>query len=85
MNVEELHEIAATAVEEREKFDYEINVCMGTGCLSQHSDKVKAAIEKEAAELREEVPRAPYGVHGIVRGGADGADGAGGDSLRARA
>jgi bidirectional [NiFe] hydrogenase diaphorase subunit len=49
MNVEELHEIAATAQEERAKFDYEINVCMGTGCLSQHSDKVKAAIEKEAA------------------------------------
>jgi NADH:ubiquinone oxidoreductase subunit E len=49
MNVEELQQIAATAVEEREKFDYEINVCMGTGCLSQHSDKVKAAIEKEAA------------------------------------
>ena len=41
MNVEELHEIAAAAIEEREKFDYEINVCMGTGCLSQHSDKVK--------------------------------------------
>ena len=48
MNVEELHEIAGTAVEEREKFDYEINVCMGTGCLSQHSDKVKAALEKAA-------------------------------------
>ena len=49
MNVEELHEIAAVAREERQKFDYEINVCMGTGCLSQHSDKVKAAIEKEVA------------------------------------
>ena len=48
MNSEELHDIAAAAVEEREKYDYQINVCMGTGCLSQHSDRVKAAIEKEA-------------------------------------
>src|SRR6201986_4234035 len=48
MNVEELQEIADAAVEEREKFDYQINVCMGTGCMSQHSDKVKAAIEKAA-------------------------------------
>jgi bidirectional [NiFe] hydrogenase diaphorase subunit len=49
MNQEELQQIAAAAHEERKHFDYEINVCMGTGCLSQHSDKVKAAIEKEAA------------------------------------
>ena len=49
MNQEELQQIAAAAHEEREKFDYEVNVCMGTGCLSQHSDQVKAAIEKEAA------------------------------------
>ena len=49
MNQEELQQIAAAARKTREKFDYEVNVCMGTGCLSQHSDRVKAAIEKEAA------------------------------------
>jgi bidirectional [NiFe] hydrogenase diaphorase subunit len=49
MNQEELQQIAAAAHAERKKFDYEVNVCMGTGCLSQHSDQVKAAIEKEAA------------------------------------
>ncbi|HKR28133.1 MAG TPA: NAD(P)H-dependent oxidoreductase subunit E, partial [Acidobacteriaceae bacterium] len=48
MNADELQQIASAAVEEREQFEYQVNVCMGTGCLSQHSDKVKAAIEKEA-------------------------------------
>ncbi|MGC2581475.1 MAG: NAD(P)H-dependent oxidoreductase subunit E, partial [Acidobacteriaceae bacterium] len=48
MNAEELEQIAATQVEERDQYEYQVNVCMGTGCLSQHSDRVKAAIEKEA-------------------------------------
>ena len=48
MNVEELQQIAAQAQEERDKFDYEVNVCMGTSCLSQHSDRIRDAIAKEA-------------------------------------
>jgi len=48
MNAEELEQIAESAREESAQFDYQVNVCMGTGCLSQHSDKVKAALEKEA-------------------------------------
>jgi bidirectional [NiFe] hydrogenase diaphorase subunit len=47
MNAEELEQIADEAREEEQQFDYQVNVCMGTGCLSQHSDHVKAALEKE--------------------------------------
>jgi bidirectional [NiFe] hydrogenase diaphorase subunit len=44
MNMEELEQIADTVRLEKEKFDHEINVCMGTGCLSQHSDQLKDAL-----------------------------------------
>jgi bidirectional [NiFe] hydrogenase diaphorase subunit len=44
MNIEELEQIADTVRLEKEKFDHEINVCMGTGCLSQHSDQLKDAL-----------------------------------------
>ena len=48
MNSEELQQIAEAVQHQHEQFDYEVNVCMGTGCLSQHSDKVKDALTKEA-------------------------------------
>jgi bidirectional [NiFe] hydrogenase diaphorase subunit len=44
MNLEDLEQIAETVRLENAKFDHEINVCMGTGCLSQHSDKLKEAL-----------------------------------------
>lgn len=44
MNLEELEQIAESVRLENAKFDHEINVCMGTGCLSQHSDKLKDAL-----------------------------------------
>ena len=50
MNAEELQQIVDGVHQEREKYDYEVNVCMGTGCMSQHSDKVKDALTKEAAD-----------------------------------
>jgi bidirectional [NiFe] hydrogenase diaphorase subunit len=50
MNLEELRQIAASAREEQAKFDYEINICMGTGCLSQHSDTIKDEVTKAVAE-----------------------------------
>jgi bidirectional [NiFe] hydrogenase diaphorase subunit len=34
---------------ENAKFDHEINVCMGTGCLSQHSDKLRDELTKAVA------------------------------------
>lgn len=49
MNGEELQQIASAAIEERENFSYAVNVCMGTGCLSQHSDRIRDALTKEAA------------------------------------
>jgi len=47
MTIEELDLIAEQTRTEFSKFDHEINVCMGTGCLSQHSDKLKDAISKQ--------------------------------------
>ena len=47
MTSEELQQIAETSVAERKEFDYELNVCMALGCMSQHSDKVKAALTEE--------------------------------------
>jgi bidirectional [NiFe] hydrogenase diaphorase subunit len=44
MNIEELGQIAESVRLENSKFDHEINVCMGTGCLSQHSDRLKDAL-----------------------------------------
>ncbi len=44
MNIEELGQIADSVRLENSKFDHEISVCMGTGCLSQHSDKLKDAL-----------------------------------------
>jgi bidirectional [NiFe] hydrogenase diaphorase subunit len=49
MTSEELLQIAETNVAERKEFDYELNVCMALGCMSQHSDKVKAALAEEVA------------------------------------
>jgi bidirectional [NiFe] hydrogenase diaphorase subunit len=49
MTSEELQQIAETIHAEHDKFDYEVNVCMGTGCMSQHSGKLKDALTKEAA------------------------------------
>ncbi len=49
MTSEEQQQIAETNVAERKEFDYELNVCMALGCMSQHSDKVKAALTEEVA------------------------------------
>jgi bidirectional [NiFe] hydrogenase diaphorase subunit len=50
MTIEELDLIAKQVRAENAKFDYEVNVCMGTGCLSQNSDKLKDALAKSAEE-----------------------------------
>ena len=47
MNLEERDQIAESVRAANAKFDFEVNVCMGTGCLSQHSDQLKAALAKE--------------------------------------
>ena len=53
MTIEELEQIAESVRPENAKFDYEINVCMGPACLSQHSDKLKDALAAAvAAQVR---------------------------------
>jgi len=47
MNLEELEQIAESVRAENAKFDHEVNVCMGTGCLSQHSDRLRDALTAE--------------------------------------
>ena len=49
MTIEELDQIAEQVRAESAKHDYEINVCMGTGCLSQHSDKLRDTLTAEVA------------------------------------
>jgi bidirectional [NiFe] hydrogenase diaphorase subunit len=44
MTIEELEQIAESVRVANSKHDHEINVCMGTGCLSQHSDKLRDAL-----------------------------------------
>ena len=50
MTIEELEQIAVSVHHENAKFDHEINVCMGTGCLSQHSDRLRDALTAEVAK-----------------------------------
>jgi bidirectional [NiFe] hydrogenase diaphorase subunit len=49
MTSEELLQIAGEVNADREAFDYEVNVCVALGCLSQHSDKLKDTLTAEAA------------------------------------
>ena len=49
MTSEELLQIAETVNADHGKFDHEVNVCVALGCLSQHSDRLKDALTKEAA------------------------------------
>ena len=50
MTIEELEQVAESVRRENAKYDHEINVCMGTGCLSQHSDQLKDALAAEVAK-----------------------------------
>ncbi|HEY6487514.1 MAG: NuoF family protein [Terracidiphilus sp.] len=46
MTIEELDQIAKSVRAENAKFSQEISVCMGTGCMSQHSERIKDALAK---------------------------------------
>ena len=48
MTSEELVQVAETVTAERQAADFEVNVCVALGCLSQHSDKLKDALCAEA-------------------------------------
>jgi len=49
MTIEELEQIAESTRAEYARYDHEINVCMGTGCMSQHSDQLRDALTKSVA------------------------------------
>lgn len=69
MDIQELEQIAESVRHEREKFDYEVNVCMGTGCMSQHSDKIKDEITKAAAASGKKVFVRRTGCMGLCAAG----------------
>lgn len=69
MDIQELEQIADSVKLEREKFDYEVNVCMGTGCMSQHSDKIKEEIAKVAAASGKKVFVRRTGCMGLCAAG----------------
>ena len=45
---DELAKIAVAERERQETFKYQVRVCMAAGCLSQHNDKIKQALEDAA-------------------------------------
>ena len=47
MTYDELAEMAAESREKQQQYRYCLRVCMAAGCLSQHSDSIKAALEDE--------------------------------------
>jgi bidirectional [NiFe] hydrogenase diaphorase subunit len=49
MTSEELLQITEEVNADREASDFDVNVCVALGCLSQHSDKLKDALTGEAA------------------------------------
>jgi bidirectional [NiFe] hydrogenase diaphorase subunit len=53
MTSEELLQISDRFRAEKATVDFEVNVCMGTGCMSQHSDKLKESLSREAASVTE--------------------------------
>ncbi len=69
MNLEELEQIAESVRLENAKYDHEVNVCMGTGCLSQHSDKLKEALAAEVAASGKQVLVRRTGCMGLCAAG----------------
>ena len=69
MNLEELDQIAESVRLENAKYDHEINVCMGTGCLSQHSDKLKDALAKAVESSDKKVLVRRTGCMGLCAAG----------------
>ena len=69
MTIEELDQIAESVRVESAKYDYEINVCMGTGCLSQHSDKLKDALAAAVAAQGKRVLVRRTGCMGLCAAG----------------
>src|SRR5581483_5779070 len=68
-NLEELEQIAENLREGNARFDHEINACMGTGCLSQHSDRLKDELAKAVAASGKKVLVRRTGCMGLCAAG----------------
>jgi bidirectional [NiFe] hydrogenase diaphorase subunit len=69
VTAEELEQIAENLREENRNFTHEINVCMGTGCLSQHSDRLKEELTKAAGATGKNVLVRRTGCMGLCAAG----------------
>src|SRR5512143_1956502 len=47
MTPEDLERIAAAENARQAQFQHQVRICVGTGCLSMHSDSIKDALEHE--------------------------------------
>ncbi|MCS6910665.1 MAG: NAD(P)H-dependent oxidoreductase subunit E, partial [Anaerolineales bacterium] len=61
MTFDELEKVALKEIQARQQIPHTIDVCLGTTCLALQGDKLKAALEQEAA-------RHPVGAKCRVRG-----------------
>jgi bidirectional [NiFe] hydrogenase diaphorase subunit len=48
MTIEELEQIAKSVLQDNEKYDFEVNVCMDLACMSQGADRLREALIKSA-------------------------------------
>jgi bidirectional [NiFe] hydrogenase diaphorase subunit len=71
MTIEELDQIAKSTQEESKKFTQEISICMGTGCLSQHSDKLRDALSKAVQSQGKNALVRRTGCMGLCAAGLD--------------
>ncbi len=71
MTLDELRELAACDREAQKIFRHTVRVCVAAGCLSQHSDQVKAGIEAELNDrgIEKEVQVKGVGCMGLCAAG----------------
>src|SRR5512146_2310785 len=50
MTAEELNKIATEEQEKQQALKHKIHVCVAAGCVSSHSDQVKAALEQQVKD-----------------------------------
>ncbi|MFA6563924.1 MAG: NADH-quinone oxidoreductase subunit NuoF [Verrucomicrobiia bacterium] len=71
MTPEELHKIAETELEAKQKIPHTLCVCMAAGCVSTHSDKVKESLQQaiEKHGLKETCKVKGVGCMGLCMAG----------------
>ena len=71
MTYEELQEQANLAEDQQRQYKHCVRVCMAAGCLSQHNDKIKNALEEEIADkgLQDQIQIKGVGCMGLCAAG----------------